>query len=244
MTQWASRGFIVLALDHPREDLRDWVAYSSLGVCTGSGIAEDPNHTRDLSALLAAIRSPAGSFSYLSGGVDAEHVAVSGHVSGATIAAAASGQAGVRLIMIWDMPTAVAKRGDVEAIAYFADLDDRSTATGYSRIESVFLDAPAPALLVGTRDTAAHSMTKLCSAKNAQGRDGMAIAVRYRLCGIDWSLLSAAWDCSDSLLSQTDANRAFGFSTTAALEAFLKGEDEADAWQQYRDSWGDVLLRL
>jgi hypothetical protein len=73
----------------------------------------------------------------------------------------------------------------------------------------------------------------------------MDIAARYRLCNIDFTLIALTWDCDSPRLSQAEANHVFGFSTSAALEQFLKGEDESKSWQRYRDEdWGEAHLSL
>jgi Platelet-activating factor acetylhydrolase, isoform II len=239
MAHWASRGFIVLALDHPRLHLQDVLAYASYGVCTGSGLTDDADRTRDIGAVLDAIRNPTGSYAFLSGLVDATNVAVAGHSDGAPYAAAASGQAGVRLIMIWNNSAAVPQRGDLEAVAYFAASQD--TYSTPSRVEAAYRAAAYPALYVNTRSAGQLSMTELCNSKNSMGRDGMTIARRYSLCDLDFTLLSwAGWDCSSSYLNQADANEIFGFSTSAALEAYLQGEDESGSWEKFRRQWGDA----
>ena len=241
MAHWASRGFIVLALDHPRLHLQDTLAYASYGACTGSGLTDDTEHTRDIGAVLDAIRNPTGGYGFLSGVVDATNIAVAGHSDGAAYAAAASGQAGVRLIMIWNLNTAVPQRGDLEAVAYFANAQDVYPSGTPSRVEAAYRAAGYPALYVNTRSTGHISMTELCNSKNSHGprRHGhrrALLPLRPRLHLLAW----AGWDCSSSYLSQADANETFGFSTAAALEMYLKGEDESASWAKFRSQWGDA----
>lgn len=239
MAHWASRGFIVLALDHPRLHLQDVLAYASYGACTGSGLTDDAERTRDIGALLAAVRNPTGGFAFLSGVADATNIAVAGHSDGAAYAAAASGQAGVRLIMIWNYNTTVPQRGDLEAVAYFASGSDTYPSATPSRIESAYRGVDYRAFHINTRRAGHISMTELCNSKNSAGRDGMAIARRYSLCDLDFTLLAwAAWDCSATYLDQGEANEIFGFSTTAVLEAVLKDEDETASWTKFRTEWG------
>jgi len=240
MAHWASRGFIVVALDHPRLTLQDVLAYASVGRCTSSGISQDGE--RDIAALLTRLRAPAGDFAFLSGAVDATRVAVSGHGEGAEYAVRASGEDGVRLIMQWNHSLKVTKQGDVEAVAYFTGAEDHSAVGAYSTVDNVAIDAPRPSLFVGTDNTGNLSMTELCNAKNSLGRDGMAIASRYELCDIDYTLLSAGWDCNVTLLDQPSANAVFGLATTAALEQFLKGIDHSATWDRYRQEHGDARV--
>jgi hypothetical protein len=244
MEHWASRGFIVAALDHPKLTLQDALAFTSLGACTGSGVTEDTTRKRDVSALLGVLREPSAGFSFLDGAVDAAHVAVSGHSDGARYAADTSGEPGVRLIMLWNNAVTVTKQGDLEAIAYFAGGEDRSSGGAYATVEAKFLDTEPPALFVGTNDVGNLSMTELCNATNSLGRDGMDIAQRYELCGIDYTLLAAGWDCNSAYLDQPTANAVFNLATTAALEQFLKGNDSETAWARFRAEYGEVRLSL
>lgn len=244
MEHWASRGFVVAAIDHPYLILQDVLAVASLGACSSSGVTEDTSRQRDIGALLGVLRAPTAGFSFLDGAVDASQVAVSGHSDGARYAASASGLEGVRLVMLWNNAVTVTRHGDLEAIAYFAGGEDRSSGGAYATVEAKFLDTAPPALFVGTNDTGNLSMTELCSATNSFGRDGMDIAQRYDLCGIDYTFLAAGWDCNSDYLDQPAANAVFNLATTAALEQFLKGKTSESAWARFRAEHGEVRLSL
>jgi dienelactone hydrolase len=244
MEHWASRGFVVAAIDHPKLTLQDVLAFASLGACTGSGVTEDTTRKRDVSTLLGVLREPSAGFSFLEGAVDAAHVAVSGHSDGARYAADTSGEPGVRLIMLWNNAVSVTKQGDLEAIAYFAGGEDHSSGGEYATVEAKFMTTEPPALFVGTNDVGNLSMTELCNATNSLGRDGMDIAMRYDLCGIDYTLLAAGWDCKNEYLDQAAADAVFNLATTAALEQFLKGKDNQSAWARFRAEHGEIRLSL
>lgn len=242
MEHWASRGFIVAALDHPRLTLQDVLAFATVGRCTSSRLSDDATRRRDLTALIDALRGGSGEYAFLDGAIDASHIAVSGHVEGAEYASRASGIDGVRLIMQWNNSLTVTKAGDLEAVAYFASSEDSSSAGAYATVENAAIDAPVPALFVGTNNAGMQSMTELCHAQNALGRDGMAIAARYELCGADYNILSIGWDCNTRFLSRESANSIFGFATTAALEQYLKGIDHSASWARFSALWGEARV--
>ena len=67
--------------------------------CSGTGIAPDFEHTRDLPALFAALAQPTGIFNFLQGSVDSKRVALAGHAEGAGYAADNGAQPGVKAIL-------------------------------------------------------------------------------------------------------------------------------------------------
>ena len=132
VSHWASRGFVVVALDHPKQHLQDLLAYASIGTCTASGVTEDLNRDRDVPAELAMLRAPTGDFAFLSGAIDAARMAVVGHSEGAAFAAKAGGQSGVRLIMQWNATFAVTTGGDLQGLAYVTGTEDGSVGGRYT----------------------------------------------------------------------------------------------------------------
>lgn len=242
MTHWASRGFIVVALDHPKIHLQDVLAYASIGWCTASGATEDANRTRDIPAELALLRAPSGDFAFLEGAVDATRMAVVGHGEGATFAVKAAGESGVRLIMQWNASLAVTASGDLRALAFITGSQDGTTGGRPTAVAARAAAATLPTLYANATGAGHLSATELCNAKSAAGRDGMQISARYGLCDIDYTLFSLAWDCDARYLDQPTANQRFGKITAAALEQYLKEQDRSAAVQQFDADWGEASL--
>ena len=119
-------------------------------------------------------------------------------------------------------------------------MEDTFTDATWSRMESTFLDAAAPALIVGVRAAGHFTITPICNRRNAQGQDGLAVSAEHELCRVSYSWLTTIWDCDPDYLPQPEADTIFKYATTAALEEFLKDEDEHDAWQQWPAEWGTV----
>jgi hypothetical protein len=238
MSHWASRGFVVVAADHPKLVLADVLADYSDGQCSGSGISADSKHSRDVPALLEALRNPSGDFAFLANHLDVTRIAISGNGDGGDYSAAASGEAGVRLIMQWDTPTAVAKRGDLAAVVFITGAND----VNYSSIQtSVQTTARGlkPTLFVSVSNAGSLSITEICNARSPMGRNGMDLSQKYMLCGINFDLASAIFPCTSSQISQAQANLIFSYATTAALEEFLLGKD-GSAWDGFKNEWGVV----
>jgi hypothetical protein len=242
VSHWASRGFIVVALDHPKIHLQDVLAYASIGWCTASGVTEDTERTRDVPAELAMLRAPSGDFAFLEGAVDVTRMAVVGHGEGATFAAKAAGESGVRLIMQWNASIAVAAGGDLRGLAYITGSLDGTTGGRYASVASRVAASPLPTLLVNATGAAHWSATEVCNAKSAAGRDGIQISARYGLCEIDYTLFSLAWDCGSLNLGQSDANERFGMITAAALEHFVREQDRSAAFERFDGEWGEARL--
>jgi hypothetical protein len=242
VAHWASRGFIVLALDHPKIHLQDVLAYASIGWCTASGVTEDVDRTRDVPAELAMLRAPSGDFAFLEGAVDATRIAVVGHGEGATFAAKAAGESGVRLIMQWNASLAVAAGGDLRGLAYVTGSLDGTTGGRYTAVASRASSSPLPTLLANATGAAHLSATEVCNAKSAAGRDGMQISARYGLCEIDYTLFSLAWDCGNLNLDQPTANERFGMITAAALEHFVREQDRSASFERFDAEWGEARL--
>jgi hypothetical protein len=239
MSHWASRGFVVVAADHPKLVLADVLADASNGTCSGSGISADTSHTRDVPALLRALRQPQGDFAFLAGRLDASRIAISGNGDGGPYAAAASGEAGVRLIMQWDSPTAVQKQGDLDAVVFVSGVNDAS----YSSIQAQFqatARAIRPTLLVGVSNAGPLSITEICNARSPMGRTGIDLSQKYMLCDINFDLASAIFPCSANDITQAQADLIFSYATTAALEEFVMGKDERAAWDGFKSQWGVV----
>jgi hypothetical protein len=241
MAHWASRGFVVVALDYPRLHLQDILAYASVfGACTPSGISEDTTLKREVAAQLALLRAPEDDFAFLSGAVDATNIAVAGHGDGADYAARAAGEMGVRLIIQFNNSINVALAGDVTSVAYITgDQDGTSYGRGSAAL-SAYNNAKVPAVFASL-DNAGHlSVTELCNATSSTGRDGMEIGRLYQLCNLDYDILGLGWDCATRHLDQPTANARFSYATAAALEQFLKGKDRGAAWAKIAADWGDA----
>jgi hypothetical protein len=252
LAHWASRGFIAVAADHPGLTLRDTVAGS--GGCTHSGIDEDNEHTRDIPALIKALKEAQGEFSFLSRALDADKIALSGHGrGGGAHVAGSSNQAGVVLAMAWDSNLSIPKRDGLKLVMYLAGQSDKLVA--YSSASDAFdktVKELHPGVLVGLGRSGHLGPTQLCAARSSEGKDLVAIAMQYNVCdGAAARILNEMlWDCpgsqlakNDSYLDQAESTRLVDMATTLVLERALKGLNRSDQQQMLERTANVAELR-
>lgn len=89
-THWASRGFVVVASDHPHIQLADLLAGNFFGA----------DQTGDAVKVLAALDAPTGDLAFLAGHLDMTRIGASGHSAGGqAVAGIASRRAGIRVVV-------------------------------------------------------------------------------------------------------------------------------------------------
>jgi hypothetical protein len=250
LTHWASRGFIAIAADHPGLLLRDTLAGN--GGCTGTGIVQDFQHTRDLQALFAQLAQPAGIFSFLEGAIDAQRVALAGHGDGARYAADNGELPGVKLVMAISDAGPIPREGAVAGGFYLSGTSDKIVA--YNNVVRAYENTARglrPTLLAGMANVGHLGFTDLCGARNADGQDAIAMARRYDICG--GAAIDVAdqyfWDCplsplagSDNYLDQAATTALVRKLSTLALEELLLGQPRAQVWNDLAadTSWGEL----
>jgi len=206
-THWASRGFVVLAADHPGLYLGDLLAFEGVADLEGDG-----------RALLAALRAPAGGLAFLAGHVDAARLAVTGHSAGGKAAAAFSSEPGVRVIA----PMAyagVAPGTAVESVLVLGALDDQVAA--WSRQVEGYAGSPAPKRLLGIADAGHLVFSDLCAMRNAAGQDLVEIAIEHGVQNA--SLAALLWDgCAPEQIPPAEGWAIVNHATTAVFEQVLQ----------------------
>jgi hypothetical protein len=249
MDHWASRGFVVLAADHPGMQLSDALATVN---CSGTGIAQDTLHTRDVPAMVNALASPAGELAFLQDIVEGDNISVAGHSQGGDYAAAASGLAGVKLVMIWDMNDSIAASANLKGALFVSGMSDKiisytSTQTAYATT------GVKPKRIFGIKGTGHLGVTSLCGGRNSAGEDALQVANHYGVCQSTFALADILWDCSGSATAggETYIDQAVGDHivntvTTTALEQTLKGLDRTKQWADIKahTDWGELAESL
>ena len=81
MSHWASRGFVVIAADHPNIQLKDLLGAASSGN-VGAGMGAGGGQAPEARAMLAEIAETKGDVAFLKGHIDMEKVGVMGHSAG------------------------------------------------------------------------------------------------------------------------------------------------------------------
>jgi len=218
MTQWASRGFVVVAADHFGMYLTDFLAGASLGACMGSGVLQDLG--RDVDAIIASVTTRAGDLAFLGSSVDMTRIGISGHSQGAWTAASFSTKPNVQV----DMPIATSNTGvtassSLKSVLIVSGMSDSVVA--YSGDQAAYAASPAPKRLVGITGADHVDVTDLCWEKNPNGKRAIDVATEAGVCGAIF--LSALAKCGT-----TDPKITIGIVnsvTTAALEETLHCAD-------------------
>jgi alpha-beta hydrolase superfamily lysophospholipase len=209
---WASRGFVVVAADHPGLWLKDL-----LGSLCGAGNVPQ-NLGEDLAALVAAIKAPAGAMEFLAGHVDSERIAMAGHSAGGQAIAGGGGSAQVLIPMAAGGVQAGAALKSTLVLGAQAD-----QVVPYSSQQDGFSGSPAPKRLVGIANAGHLAFSSLCSLKNANGEDFLQIAAKFEVCGAQFA--GALFDCDPMYTPDPTGWTIVNFATAAVLESTLRCSD-------------------
>jgi hypothetical protein len=180
MTQWASRGFIVLAADH----LGEWLLDFTAGLCGGGGSGASGNFNGDVDAELAALTARTGDLAFLSDSLDMARVAIGGHSMGAGTVATASTKPNVQLILLLaELGGApVSASSTLKSVLVMGGMSD--TVTQWSADQSAYAGSPMPKRLVGITGGDHLDVTDICSTTNAMGETSIDVGVRNNVCAL------------------------------------------------------------
>jgi len=229
MVHWASRGFVVVAADHPGLKLSDL-----LSVLCPHEASGDRDITADVSAMLTALNEASGDLAFLAGRVDMERVAITGHSAGGNASAELADQPGVRVVIPMASSGAPVSSGLLKTTLFLAGSSDgivplTDTVTAY---ESTSGNKRLVVL-----DNAGHlAFSDLCSTTNDAGEDILTIASNAGICGTE--LGAALFDCSPTLLDPLVGQGIVDHVTTLTLEEHLHCR------ARQGDPWADVLQRF
>jgi len=152
MTHWASRGFVVVAADHPGIQLKDILAASGLNF-------PQSDQAGDAKKMLAALATPTGDLAFLAGHIDLVRLGMAGHSAGGGAIAGFGAQAQVLIPM--------AAQGTQPGAALVSTLVMGAGMDGidsYSSVQSGYASSPARKRLVGLGGDAGHlAFSDLCA---------------------------------------------------------------------------------
>jgi predicted dienelactone hydrolase len=213
VAHWASRGFVVIAADHPGLMLGDLLAQAC---------PDDPSGAQDLpadlDALLAALASPAGDLAFLAGKVDPGRVGVIGHSAGGSAAANATDKPGVRVIASLAGNASASPAPALERVLFIGGTDD--TIVAFSQVSSAWSGSSTPRHLVGIRGAGHLVFSDLCETRNAAGKNLLEVAEQYQLCGAQFAGL--LFDCDPGYLGGQLGWDITNYATAAVLEPVLQ----------------------
>lgn len=221
MTHWASRGFVVVAADHPGLRLGDILAQA----CGGTAPAQDLSGNLD--ALIAAIASPAGDLGFLAGHLDSTRIAIAGHSAGGGAAAAASGKPGVQVVIVMAGAQATAAASGLRSTLYLGGLAD--SIASWNTVKTAWSGSPTPRRLAGIANGGHLTFSDLCQVENAAGEDLLQIANDHMVCGAN--LAGFLFDCSPSHIDGPTGWSIVDYATSAVLEPVLQCKPQSDLHQ-------------
>lgn len=212
VTHWASRGFVVIAADHPGLMLRDLIGQT----CGTGTVPQDLSGNID--ALLAAVAAPQGELAFLAGHVDAARVAVTGHSAGAGAAAEAVGKPGVEVVISMAGNGAVQASPTLRSTLFLAGTSDGVVSAGQAR--TAFEASATPRRFVAITDAGHLAFSDLCATKNADGKDLITIAEETGVCGA--SIARFLFDCDPAYIDAQLGWDIINHASTAVLESTLQ----------------------
>jgi fermentation-respiration switch protein FrsA (DUF1100 family) len=220
-THWASRGFVVVAADHPGLKLADLLVQA----CGGSAATQ--NLSGDLDSLIAAIGTPTGDLAFLAGHVDPARLAIAGHSAGGSAAAAAANKPGVQVVIPMAGAMTAATSTTLRSSLYFGGMSDMIASFG--QVKTAYQASPMPRRLIGVKDAGHLNFSDLCDTKNTAGMDLLAIAKARGVCGAD--LAGFLFDCDPSHLPGPDGWAVVNYASSAVLEETLQCRPATDLKQ-------------
>ncbi|MEZ4398890.1 MAG: hypothetical protein R3B06_02665 [Kofleriaceae bacterium] len=228
VTHWASRGFVVIAADHPGLLLGDILTMLCPDTPTGAR-----DLAGDVAAEVAALGAPTGELGFLAGHVDATRLAVAGHSAGANTAAGAAGLPGVQVVISLAGNQAVSAGPALRRSLFMAG--DRDGIVTAASAHDAWAASPTPRDYLSIVDGAHLAFADLCQTKNAAGKDLLAVAEQYNLCGAPAAGL--LFDCDPAYIPGPEAWAIINFASTAVLESTLQCRTDGTPIEQVDDTY-------
>lgn len=231
MTHWASRGFVVVAADHPGLWLYDNLARFCPDPATGErAIGADAN------AIFDALGAPSGELAFLEGAIDMSRVAVAGHSAGGSAVAGLTDRPGVQVAIPMASNAAVEDSPTLRSSLFLAGSSDTVVREGATR--GAYDDSPAPKRFVLLERAGHLAFSDICDLENAAGQDLLETAEAAEVCGA--SFAGFLFDCSDALLEGPIAHGIVDYTTAAALEEVLLCRDGEDPFDGLEAAYPEV----
>jgi predicted dienelactone hydrolase len=239
MTQWASRGFIVVATDHAGLYLADFLASASLGSCqstTGVGYGSQ-NTSADVTAMISGLTSMSSAFSFLGSSADMTRIGISGHSQGASDAANDASKPNVQVDMpLADLGGTAPNSSSLKSTLVVGGMND-SVVPFTSDTQAYTGSTAATKRLVGITGGNHLDVTDLCIDVNSANQTGIQVASANGICGA--STLAALAQCG--MVNPVSAGPAItNYVTTAALEETLHCTDRKAAFSMLQSKFTQV----
>jgi hypothetical protein len=217
MVHWASRGFAVLAADHPGLKLGDMLG----SLCGETAPAQDL--AGDVAKVLAAVRGETPGLEWLAPHVDADRVGLSGHSAGGRTV---GGLSDVGQVIVPMAAGGVDAGSAVESVLVLGATADSVVA--YDQQVQGYESSPAPKRLVGLDNGGHLAFSDICSLRNDAGDDLITIATNNDVCGAQFATF--LFQCGDELLPDPDGWAISRHASAATFEETLQCRDIGTAF--------------
>lgn len=225
---WASRGFIVIAADHPRIRLSDVLRP---GGTFGIFFADQE---RDVTRILKKIRRPTGPLAFLAGRMAGDRVGITGHSAGGRALKDLGKQPGVRVLV--PMAAGGVNHGaSLESTLVIGA--ERDSIVEYTEQVSGYNTSPSLKRFVGLANAGHLAFTDICDmAPESGGMLQEAVDAGIEIPEIIVNLSSDG--CGESYLAWEESMKILNHVTTLAFEETLYCADNAP------DQWVDLSFEL
>jgi dienelactone hydrolase len=204
MTHWASRGFVVVASDHPKIMLKDALQFMFGGDQAG-----------DARKVLDVLAAPAGELAFLAGRIDMNRVGMVGHSAGGGAISGFGTRPGVRVLV--PMASRGVGAGTMSSLI-MGGMDDGIAQ--YSQVKQGFGAAQPKKRLVGIEKAGHLAFSDLCFIGRDQGGI-LQIALDHGVM-VNQLIASLARDgCMEGQLSAERGWEIINWATAAVLEESL-----------------------
>ena len=222
MTHWASRGFIVLAADHPGLYMRDLLG----SVC--GGMAQPEDLASDVATLVGAIRGDVPGLEPWRSVLDPGRIGMAGHSAGGRAIAISGDDAQVLVSLASRGVQAGAALRSTLVIGGLAD-----AVVPYEQSVAGYDDSPGPKRLVGIEGAGHLAFSEMCSVRNEAGQDLLEVATASGVCGA--AAADALFQCSPELTPDEESWAITEYVTAAVFEETLHCVPADEALQELED---------
>jgi hypothetical protein len=227
MALWASRGFVVVAADHPGDMLTDFLVNVGLGFLDGcSGSGDDPGDMAfEAKGVLAAMNAKTGGFEFLGSSADMSRLARGGHSQGGGTVADMADTPNVKVVITLAPLGGGTLNAPVESMLQVTGTIDNVTNYSTAAYQA---DRSPKHRHVGITNAGHIDVTDLCKVKNPEGKTAIQVASDVGVCGAD--ILSVLAQCGGDPQATPVSPLIVNYASTAALEETLQCKNRDAAW--------------
>jgi dienelactone hydrolase len=213
VVHWASRGFVVVAADHPGLYLGDL-----LGLLCADTQSGGRDLDGDVELLRASLASQTGELAFLAGHVQGDRLGVAGHSAGGATAASASSLANVRAVVSLAGNQPAADAPALEQVLFMSGARDGIITP--AAVKGAWTSSATPRYLVELSNAGHLAFSDLCATKNAAGKNILEVGRQFELCGVN--MAGALFDCAADQLPAADGWTVINHASTAVFERALQ----------------------